>query len=125
MNILFVLENYLPHIGGVETVFRNLMEGLVKKGHSVNLVTHRLKGTKKLENIRGVSVYRVSCLGSRYLFSFLAVPQIVRLAKRCELIHTTTFNAAPPAFVAAKVTGKPIILTVHEVWLNNWKRLLN
>ena len=27
MKILFVLENYLPHIGGVEIVFKNLAEG--------------------------------------------------------------------------------------------------
>ena len=47
MKILFVLENYIPHIGGVEVVFKNLAEGLVKLGHDVFLITHRLKGTKK------------------------------------------------------------------------------
>ena len=49
MRILFVLENYLPHIGGVEILFKNLSESLVKKGHEVDLVTHRLKGTKKMK----------------------------------------------------------------------------
>ena len=45
MKILFVIENYLPHIGGAEIVFKTLAEGLVKKGHSVDLITHRLKNT--------------------------------------------------------------------------------
>ena len=45
---------------------------------------------------------------------------VKKLAKKCDLIHTTTFNGAPPAFVASKLRKKPIILTVHEVWLNNW-----
>jgi len=120
MNILFVLENYLPHIGGVETVFRNLTEGLVKKGHTVNIVTHKLKETKSFEVIHGVNVYRVSCLGSRYLFTFLSIPKVITLAKKADIIHTTTFNGAPPAYVGAKICRKPVIITVHEVWLNRW-----
>ena len=121
MNILFVLENYLPHIGGVETVFKNLAEGLVKKEHTVNIVTHKLKGTRKFEKINGVNIFRVACFGNRYLFTFLSIPKVIKLAKTSDIIHTTTFNAAPPAFVASKITKKPIILTVHEVWLNNWQ----
>ena len=46
MKILFVCENYLPHIGGAEVVFKNLAERMIKLGHEVNLVTHKLKNTK-------------------------------------------------------------------------------
>ena len=81
MKILFILENYLPHVGGVETVFRNLAERMVKLGHKVSIVTHRLKGTKKYEVMNGVKVHRVSCFQSRYLFTFLAIPSALRLAK--------------------------------------------
>ena len=56
MHILFVCENYLPHYGGAEVVFKNLAEGFVKKGHDVSLVTHQIKGTKKFEKINGVKV---------------------------------------------------------------------
>jgi len=31
MKLLFVVENYLPHIGGVEVLFKHLCEGLAKK----------------------------------------------------------------------------------------------
>jgi glycosyltransferase involved in cell wall biosynthesis len=121
MNILFVLENYLPHVGGVETVFRNLTEGLAKKGHIVSIITHKIKGTKKTEKINGVKIYRIGCFGSRYLFTFLSIPKVIKLARKADIIHTTTFNGAPAAYVGAKVCNKPIILTVHEVWLNRWR----
>jgi len=121
MNILFVLENYYPHIGGVETVFKNLCEGLAKLGHSINVVTHRLKGTKKNETLNNVKIHRTSCMGSRYLFSFLSTPKVIKLAKEADIIHTTTYNGALPAIIAAKARKKPSIITVHEFLGKNWK----
>ncbi len=123
MNMLFVLENYIPHIGGVEVVFKNLSEGLAKIGHDVSVVTHRLKGTKRFEVINGVNVYRVDCFHSRYWFTFLAVPKVFSLAKKADVIHTTTFNGAPPAWLVSKILGKKCVITVHEVWVNKWDKL--
>jgi glycosyltransferase involved in cell wall biosynthesis len=123
MKILFVVENYYPHIGGVEAVFKNLTEGLAKKGHKVVVVTHQLKGTKKFEIVKGIKIHRVSCFGSRYLFSFFSIPKAVKLAREADIIHTTTFNGALPAWIAAKLTGKKVVLTVHEVWINLWSKL--
>ena len=39
------------------------------------------------------------------------------------MIQTTTFNGAPPAWLAAKLTGKKVVLTVHEVWINKWQKI--
>lgn len=123
MRILFVCENYFPHVGGVEIVFKTLAEGLVKKGHQVVIVTHQLKNTKQIETIEGVKVYRIPCFDSRYLFTFLAIPKVLKLAKQADIIHTTTFNGAPPAWLASKLTKKACLLTVHEVWINRWKEI--
>lgn len=123
MKILFVLENYAPHIGGVEVVFKNLCEGLAKKGHEIKIITHRLKGTKKKEKINGVWVHRVKCFYSRYWFTFLAIPSALRYSKKADLIHTTTYNGALPAKIAAWWRKKPSIITVHEVLGENWKTL--
>jgi len=123
MRILFVLENYLPHIGGVEIVFKNLAEGLIKLGHEVSIVTHRIRGTKKFEVINDVKIYRVDCLNSRYWFTFLSIPTILRLIKDFDLIHTTSFNGAPPAWFVSKLTRKRCIITIHEVWINKWNAL--
>ena len=39
MKILFVLENFYPNIGGVETLFKSLTEQLVREGHEVMVIT--------------------------------------------------------------------------------------
>ncbi|MBI5398592.1 glycosyltransferase family 4 protein [Candidatus Woesearchaeota archaeon] len=123
MRFLFVLENYLPHLGGAEIAFKNLTERLVKEGNHVDLVTHRIPKTALFEQINGVNVYRVRCFDSRYLFSFFSIPKIFKLAKRADIIQTTTFNGAPPAWFVGKLRRKPIILTVHEVWINKWREV--
>ncbi len=122
MNILFVLENYLPHIGGVEVVFRNLAEGFAKKGYNISLITHRLKGTKKFEKINGVKVYRTNCFHSRYWFTFFSIPKVLKLAKISDVLHTTTYNGALPARIASIFTKKPCIITIHEILGENWQR---
>src|SRR3989344_5004836 len=123
MKILFVCENYHPHYGGAEVLFKNLAEGLVKKGNGVAIVTTLLPGTKKFEEINGVKVHRVSCFNNRYLFSFLSIPKVLKLAQKADVIQTTTFNGAPPAWLGAKMTKKPVTLTVHEVWIGRWKEV--
>ena len=125
MRILFICENYLPHYGGVEVVFKNLAEGYVKKKHQISLLTQRLRSTTKKEKIEGVEVRRIHSFFSRYLFTFFSVPQAIKLAKEHDLIQTTTFNGAFPAWLAGKITGKPVVLTVHEVWVNKWQEITN
>ncbi len=119
MNILFILDNYWPFKGGAETLFKNLAEGLAKEGNSVTVLTRKLKGTKKNEQLNGVKIHRISTI-NRYLFTFLAIPKAISLARKADIIHTTTFNSALPAWKASKLTRKPCVMTVHEVWLGKW-----
>ena len=121
MNVLFIVENYLPHIGGVEVVFKNLAEGLVKRGHTVTIITHRIKETATEETINGVKVKRISCFGSRYLFTFLSIPAAISAARKADLVHTTTFNGFFPAWLAATLNRKPLVATIHEVWVGKWR----
>lgn len=123
MKILFVCENYYPHHGGAETLFKNLAEGFNKNGHKVSVLTHRLKNTPKKESIDQVEVQRISSAGSRYVFTFSSIFQAIRMAGKHDLIQATTFNGAFPAWLAGKITGKPVVLTVHEVWAGRWKEV--
>ncbi|MDP3734470.1 MAG: glycosyltransferase family 4 protein [Nanoarchaeota archaeon] len=120
MKILFICENYIPHYGGVEVVFKNLAEGYVQQGHTVSLLTQRLQSTPAKEVIGGVTVERVFSFFTRYLFTFLAIPKAMMLAGKHDLIQTTTFNGAFPAWLAGKITKKPVTITVHEVWVGKW-----
>lgn len=123
MKILFVLENYYPHIGGVETLFKNLAEALSKEDHEVVILT-TLKNAndKRLEKINNITVYRKKYF-NRYFFTFFAFFAAFRLSKSCDLIHTTSYNAALPAWLAGKLRGKKVIITFHEVWGDLWFQL--
>jgi D-inositol-3-phosphate glycosyltransferase len=125
MKILFVLEYYTPHIGGAEVLFKNLGEGLVARGHEVSVVTLRLPDSPAFEVINGVKVHRVRVprRGARYMFTFLAIPKVLQLAKQADLIHTTTYNGAFPAWLAAKFRGKKCVLTALEIFGARWKDL--
>jgi len=122
MNILFVLENYVPHIGGAEIVFKTLAENLVRLGHNVDIITHRIKNTRKQEKINGVNIHRVNCFHSRYWFTFLSIPKVIKHAKKADIIHTITYNGAFPAKIASILTKKPCIITVLEILGKNWRR---
>jgi len=123
MKILFVLENYFPHIGGVETLFDNLARELSVKDHEVVVLT-TLKNPqdKTFEKIGNVSIHRKQ-YGNRYLFTLMAFFSAYKLAKDCDLIHTTSYNAALPAWASGKLRGKKVLITFHEVWGDLWFKL--
>ena len=127
MRIILVSEYYPPHIGGAEIVFQNLSEGLVQRGHDVILVTCKLPNTKDTETVNGVQIVRVNVprKGSRYWFSFLSVPQIFALARKADLIQTTTYNGAFPSILVCKLLRKKCVITVHEVLGRHWDDFSN
>jgi len=123
MKILFILENYYPNIGGVETLFKSLTASLVKQGHKVTILTNRFN--KKLleeETIDGATVIRVP-YHNRYIFTFFAWFKAFKLARKHDFIHTTSYNAGIPAFIAGFLSRKKVIITFHEVWGKLWFRL--
>lgn len=123
MSILFVLEHYHPYIGGAETLFRDLTVRLAAMGYRITVVTTRYnQDLAPAEDYKGVRVIRVNCR-NRFLFSFLSLPRVLAEAGQADVIHTTTYNAALPAWLAGKLRRKPVIVTFHEVWGVLWKRL--
>ncbi len=122
-HILFVLEYYFPNIGGVEKLFRQLVEELDRKDVQVTVLTTRLHaGQPFQERQSNITILRYRFL-NRYLFGFLAIFPAFRHAKACTLVHTTSFNAALPAFLAASWHRKPVVITFHEAWGKLWFRL--
>lgn len=123
MRILFVLENYYPNIGGVETLFKSLAESLVEEGHQVTVLTNKFSSElKSEETIKGVYIKRLSLL-NRYIFTLFGFFGAYGQAKKHDVIHTTSYNAAIPAFFAGMLSGKKVLITFHEVWGKLWFRL--
>lgn len=120
MKILFVLEHYVPYIGGAEELFSGLAMALVQRGHHVTVVTTRHKGDLPVqETINGVHVHRVIS-GNRFFFTLMSLPKVIKLASWADVIHTTSYNAALPARMASLLREKNCIITFHEVWGKLW-----
>ncbi len=121
MRILFILEYYYPHIGGVETFFHSLIEKLDSEGHEVTVFTNRYEAKLSAQESMGnnISIIRKRYY-NRYLFTFFAWWSALRYARKSDLIHTTSYNAAIPAWLAAKFTGTKSIITFHERWGKLW-----
>jgi glycosyltransferase involved in cell wall biosynthesis len=107
-------------VGGAEHANQMICEGLAARGHDVTVVTHQPAGSATDETLNGVKLVRVPCRDSRYVFTLVALPTIMRYARSADLIHTSTFNAAPPSWLAARLTGKRVLCTVWETWIGRW-----
>jgi glycosyltransferase involved in cell wall biosynthesis len=123
MKLVFVLENYFPNIGGVETLFKSLIESLAEENHQITIITSRITKKSPLKEKNGnIQIIRMP-FNNRYLFTFIGFFYVLPYAKKSDLIHTTSYNAAIPAFLAGKLFGKKIIITFHEVWADLWFQL--
>ena len=109
MKMLFVLEYFYPHIGGAERVFYYQTIELAKKD-KVTVVTVKTEDTKEREKINGVDIIRVKTpdWAQRYWFMLLSLPHLFRLVPKYDVIHTTTYNAALPAWIVSKIYNKKI-----------------
>lgn len=122
MKILFVLENHYPKIGGVETLFKDLTDSLAEEGHTITVLTNRNPSDKlkaKESYHPNLTIIRKSFF-NRYLFTFFAWIPAIFLARKHDFIHTTSYNAALPAFIAGFLTRRKVVITFHEVWGKMW-----
>lgn len=123
MTILFILEYYHPHTGGVETFFKNLVESLDRQGHNVIIVTNKYKASLPAKESLGNIEIRRYNFYNRYFFTFGAWLAAWSAAREADLIHTTSYNAALPAWIVAKLRRKKSLITFHEVWGDLWEQL--
>jgi len=114
MRVLFIVEYFPPHVGGVEALFDNLAEKLIERGNEVTVLTSLVPGSEKYEERDGAKIYRVSA-PSRHAFA-LSFPKAAELAKQADLIHTTTYVATGTTWLARRLCKKPTVATFHEIW---------
>ncbi|MDI6785161.1 MAG: glycosyltransferase family 4 protein [bacterium] len=124
MKILFVLEYFYPHVGGVETSFFNLIKEL-SKDNELLVITTKIPNTSKHEFFDGINILRVSVppFARRFWFTLFSLKALFGNAGKYDYIHTTAYNAAFPAWLVAKILRKKIVITVPEVFGADWFRL--
>ena len=122
--VLLIVEFFPPHVGGGETLFGNLASGLAGRGDEVTVITTAVKDAPRRERWHGVDVIRIATpFFSRYAFMALALPAALRHARRADIVHTTTYNAAATAWLASRVARKPCVITVHEIFGPQWNQM--
>ena len=86
------------------------------------MLTHRLKNTPKKESINQVEVQRVSSAGSRYVFTFSSLfRSTIGWLENTTSFRLPLLTELSPGLAGGKITGKPVVLTVHEVWVGKWR----
>ncbi len=117
MKILMVLTYYHPHWTGLTAYAKRLAEGMVRRGHSVTVVTSRhFPGLPLEERIGGVRVVRLPVL-SRVSRGVLMPSLPARLwveMRRADVaqIHTPLLEA-PLVTLYGRLLGCPVIFTHH------------
>lgn len=119
-HILFVLDYYLPHKGGSETVFEAIISRLLTKWYTISILTsHFDPKLSKQEHKEWFNIYRIGkCRISFVFWAFWKWMNILKTNKDISLIHTSTYGWAIPWSLLGILFHKRVVLTVHEIF---WK----
>ena len=121
-HILFVLDYYLPHRGGIENVFENVITRLLTKWYKVSVLTsHFDPKLPQVEHHEHLTIYRT--WSGRLSFLFCAIKKWIWILRshKIDVIHASTYWWAIPGSILGKLFRRKVILTVHEVFGKLWK----
>ncbi len=119
-----------PIIGGVETHLTLLLPEMVKRGHSVGLLTGSVEGTPERQELGGVTVCRSPLLDLNWLYKRGIAGLEEEVAGAYErffdeiqpdLIHAHNMHYFSDVHATrleqqARARAVPLVLTVHNVW---------
>ena len=121
MRVLLVPNTYLPKVGGVEEVTRQLARELRRRGHEVAVLTNRWQGVGSKDEVEGVAVRRltlplpgVSGRARFVLTAPLAARRFLAVARRFrpDLVHVVAAGPAVVYLAALRwLVGAPVVFT--------------
>lgn len=118
MKILFTHELFPPDVaGGGELAVYEIAKRLRKVGIEIKVLT---TGDPRIKEYDEIPTIRLPI--NRYLMN-LAFYSVYKHSKDVDLIHTNNYNACCPSYVAAKLSKKPILCHVHEVYNEKWLQM--
>jgi len=118
VKVLLHCVYYPPEIGGLESHVAGLAEGLVARGHEVQVITSLSRPDLPAREWRnGVHIIRTR-LSSRTPSGWAghavgSVPATVREARWADILHAQTFASAVPVGIAASLTRKVWVTSFH------------
>ena len=119
MKITFIVPHFPPHIGGGEQLYKDVCEGLIRKGHQVRVVTSNSGGVTGHRNYEGIEVWYCDW---KLLFGhpIVRASDITEHVRWCDIVHTTIYSTAIKSIREADKHNKPSVVTVHEVMGKKW-----
>lgn len=122
MNICFILEHFYPQVGGLETEFWEFSTRLAAMGCNVRVITSNSAGVTGAREYNGVRVWHYPWRG---LFShpYPSSSDVREHVEWADVVHTTTYTAAPVARAVSRKYGKPCVLSVQECLRKRWFQL--
>ena len=121
--ILYLLDYYLPHAWGVETVFEQIISRSVEKGYQVIVLTSlydpKLKKIEKQDNLK---IIRTGKWRKSFIRSGFWTGRKLLKREKIDFIHTSTYWGAIPASLLGMLFKKKVLITVHEIFGQLWKQ---
>ncbi|MGD8628406.1 MAG: glycosyltransferase family 4 protein [bacterium] len=119
LRILMPSIYFPPRQGGIESHVYFLARELVRRGHTVKVITTRTEASSPAsEDMDGIEVRRLPSFGKHFigwsLGSVFSAPEITFAARDFDLVHCHTFASALGGSVAALLYGRPLVVTVHS-----------
>jgi glycosyltransferase involved in cell wall biosynthesis len=140
MRILYITQFFDATRGGGEVVFYSIAKHLAEKGHKVFVIRHKIHGENSREKLSpNLKVYSVNpCLEykgglpSTMNQNLLYILNAVRLGlkvireENIDVIHANNYAPVFVGIILSRLTGRPIIITIHDVAFTNglvfWKQ---
>lgn len=134
MRIAVITETFHPFKGGSAKRYLEVFKRIVQKGHEVDLYTVRLNPKWEIhENIYGIEVYRSKKVYRNFITNdgFRSISSVIEFSiwafqsvlnesyDVIEANHCPIFPAIS-AWLYSNLKGKPLVMTFHEAWYNDW-----
>ena len=122
--LLYLLDYYLPHKWGVETVFEQIINRSLSHWYKVIVLCSHHDNTLKKEEVSwNLKIIRTWKTRKSFIWhGFWKGWSILKNYKRIIWIHTSTYWGAIPASLLWKIFQKKVLLTVHEIFWKLWDR---
>jgi glycosyltransferase involved in cell wall biosynthesis len=132
MKILMLIQFFSPTRGGGEVMFYQLANQLGKRGHKVFLIKHKILGSDKSEDYPNLSsniiIYEVNPTVIHkgglpagifqnifYVLNSIKLGLKIILNERVDIIHCNSYSPAFAGWFLSKLTGVPLLVTIHDV----------
>ena len=132
VKILFLTPLYVPHVGGLETLVREVAGAFRSRGHTAAIVTsHGRESSSGDDLLDGVPVRRVDAhdvVEARDATGILRVElEILRFARAFEPDIVHSHDAGPVLWMYTRVARRdrrPLIVTLHNVMTRKFGAVL-